>query len=218
MAAMRPLARVHWLIAVLIAGGAAAVCQSTLPATAPTMREIEEQPASVEYADGRVAVLAENSSLSEIIRDVARCAGMAVKGSIVDERVFGTYGPAAPAEVLTELLKGTGSNMLVLAGSSHVPELILTPKQGGPTPPRPVAQMAESEALEEAGSSGARAAGGGERGMGEQPVQASTDSDTAGLLQENAGSQVTDAEPDAKPAAQAEDRNSPEHPAEAAAQ
>ena len=136
IARMRPLAQVLYIGAVLSSWSSVAACQSTLPPMAPTMREIEEHPATVEYSDGRIAVVADNSSLNEILRDVARRAGMAVRGSVVDERVFGTYGPAAPAEVLTKLLQGTDSNMVVLAGSSHVPELILSPKQGGPTPPR----------------------------------------------------------------------------------
>jgi len=132
---MKPLAQVQWIATVLLAGSTAAICQSTMPPMAPTMREMEEHPAMVEYSDGRIAVVADNSSLNEILRDVARRAGMSVKGSVLDERVFGTYGPAAPAEVLSALLKGTDSNMMVVAGSSHAPELILTPKQGGPTPP-----------------------------------------------------------------------------------
>ena len=123
-----------------------AVCQSTLPPMAPTMREIEEHPATVEYSDGRVAVVADNSSLNEILRDVARRAGMAVNGSVIEERVFGTYGPAAPAEVLTALLKGTDNNMMVVAGSSHALQLILTPKHGGPTPPNPRAAEDRAEA------------------------------------------------------------------------
>ena len=171
------------------------MCQSTLPPTAPTMREIEEQPANVQYADGQIAVLADNSSLSEIIRDVARRAGMAVQGSVVDERVFGTYGPAAPAEVLSELLKGTGSNMVVLAGTSHVPELILTPKQGGPTPPRAIVEVAENEAADNPSSDAeeARATKKGE--ADEQPVQASTDLDKAGLSQEKPAAETADATP-----------------------
>src|SRR5690348_13838213 len=114
---MKPLAQVQWMATALLAGTAAAMCQSTLPPTAPTMRDIEEHPAMVEYSDGRVAVVADNSSLNEILRDIARRAGMSVKGSVLEERVFGTYGPAAPAEVLTALLKGTGSNMMVVAGA-----------------------------------------------------------------------------------------------------
>lgn len=146
---MKPLAQVQWITALLLAGSAIAVCQSALPPMAPTMREIEEHAATVEYSEGRVAVVADNSSLNDILRDVARRAGMAVKGSVIDERVFGTYGPAAPAEVLATLLKGTGSNMMVVAGSSRAAELILTPRQGGPTPPNPnAAKEAEAEMAE----------------------------------------------------------------------
>lgn len=201
MAGMRPLAQVPWIASILIAGSAVAVCQSTLPPTAPTVREIEEQPANVQYADGQIAVVADNSSLSEIIRDVARRAGMAVKGSVVDERVFGTYGPAAPAEVLTQLLKGTDSNMMVLAGASHVPELILTPKQGGPTPPRAIAEVAENEADADPRVEEALAAKKSE--ADEPPVQASTDQDKAGLSQDKANAEMADALPDTKPAANA---------------
>lgn len=192
MARMRPSARAQWTAVVLLAGSAVAVCQSTLPPMAPTMRDIEEQPANVEYVNGQVAVLAENSSLSEIIRDVARRAGMAVKGTVVDERVFGTYGPAAPAEVLTELLKGTGSNMIVLAGTSHAPELILTPKQGGPTPPKMETTDREATPLQAATLK--------EANVDEQPVQASTDSDKVGLTPETVAGENSESQPDAKPA------------------
>jgi len=117
------------------------------------MRDVEEHTATVEYSDGRIAVVADNSSLNEILRDVARRAGMAVEGSVIEERVFGKYGPAAPAEVLSALLVGTGSNMMVIASVSHVPKLILTPKHGNPTPPNPRAQeeraRAEAELIQQ---------------------------------------------------------------------
>jgi hypothetical protein len=200
---MRPLARVQWIAAALFFGTATAVSQSTLPPMAPTVREIEEQPANVEYADGQVAVLAENSSLSEIIRDVAKRAGMAVKGSVVDERVFGKYGPAAPAEVLSKLLQGTSSNMLVLSGISHVPELILTPKQGGTTPPRTIAEIAELARTEGEVDSGSALEDAQPVKMSqaeEQPVQASAESDRAGLPQDKVNADPSGVQPDAKPA------------------
>lgn len=178
---------------------------------APTMREIEEQPANVEYANGQVAVLAANSSLSEIIRDVARRAGMAVKGDVIDERVFGTYGPAAPAEVLTQLLKGTGSNMMVLAGISHVPELILTPKQGEPTPPRAVPEVVEAEPTPE------QAAPPKGTSENEQPVQASTDSDKAGLAQESISAGNSDRQADATATALDADSRNDQSPADSTA-
>jgi hypothetical protein len=222
MTRMRPFAQVQWIAAVLLIGSAVAACQSTLPPTAPTTREIDEQPANVEYANGQVAVLAENSSLNEIIRDVARRAGMAVKGSVIDERVYGTYGPAAPAEVLSKLLQGTGSNMLVLAGNSHVPELILTPKQGGPTPPRTIAEIAASEAEVDRGPDAHIGPDAGDAGPtkkdAEEPVQASTDSDKAGVSPEKASVERSDVQPDAKQAENADSKDSGQPASETPAQ
>jgi hypothetical protein len=63
---------------------------------------------------------------------------MKISGGVTDERVFGHYGPAQPAEILAELLDGTGSNMIIEQRDPSAPaELILTPRQGGPTPPNP---------------------------------------------------------------------------------
>jgi hypothetical protein len=216
---MKPLAQVRWITlrwvaAALFAGNPIALCQSTLPPTAPTMREIEEHPASVEYSGGQVAVLADNSSLSEIIRDVARRAGMAVKGDVVDERVFGTYGPAAPAEVLSDLLKGTGSNMMVVGGSSRAAaELILTPKQGGPTPPNPhvdVVAVAKAD-VDQQDRAAAKTSG-----ADPDTVQVPVDSDKAGVEQKPESTDTEAVGSDAHPATKvdtATDGASVEHPA-----
>jgi hypothetical protein len=99
----------------------------------------------VTYTNGLLSISAANSSLNQILRDISRLTGMKITGGVVDERVFGTYGPAAPAKILTTLLDGTGSNVLLIqnpAGSvvsrSTAPvELVLTPRHGGPTPPNP---------------------------------------------------------------------------------
>ena len=64
----------------------------------------------------------------------------------MDERVFGQYGPAAPDQILAELLDGTGSNMLFVKHDGNAtPELILTPRQGGPTPPNPNAVASDDK-------------------------------------------------------------------------
>jgi len=146
MEIMKAPAQVGWMAAMLLGLSAAAVCQSTLPPMAPTMRDVEEHPATVEYTDGRIAVTADNSSLKDILREIARRAGMAVEGSVIEERVFGQYGPGAPAEVLSALLVGTGTNIMVASGKSHAPQLILSPQHGGPTPPDPGAQRRRAEA------------------------------------------------------------------------
>ena len=105
---------------------------------APTALEKPTHRAAVLFARGRLTVVADNSSLNEILRDIARRAGIKIKGGVIDEQVYGTYGPAGPAEVLAALLKDTSSNM-VLAGEpeSAAVELVLTPREGGPTPPNP---------------------------------------------------------------------------------
>jgi hypothetical protein len=119
---------------------------STLPATPPTA--VPEYPptpaqqppkrAQVTYSNAILSISADNASLNQILRQISSTAGVKITGGVVDERVFGQYGPAPLPQILAELLDGTGSNMLLThpdGGAS--PELILTPRQGGPTPPNP---------------------------------------------------------------------------------
>ena len=121
---------------------------STLPATAATTPEPPPIPltpsqrppqrAQVTYADGALSVAADNASLNQILRQIASDTGMKITGGVTDDRVFGHYGPADPAQVLAMLLDGTGSNMILVHHDGAAPsELILTPRQGGPTPPSP---------------------------------------------------------------------------------
>ena len=138
--------------------------QTTLPPTNPTAlppvspiapppvrnntaAENGMHPAKVVYSAGKLEVEADNSSLNQILRDVSRQTGMKITGGVVDERVYGTYGPSAPADVLAKLLVGTGSNMVLMESSVEGPkELILTPRQGGPTPPSPNAPGFDNDA------------------------------------------------------------------------
>jgi hypothetical protein len=123
---------------------------STLPATQPTVPEQPQVPltpsqrppkrAQVTYADGMLSVSADNSSLNQILRQIATNTGMNITGGVTDERVFGQYGPGDTAHILAELLDGTGSNMIFVHRDDAEPaELILTPRQGGPSPPNPAA-------------------------------------------------------------------------------
>jgi hypothetical protein len=121
---------------------------STLPVTTPTAPVQPEIPltpqqrpaqrAQVIYADGALSITADNSSLNQILRQISSDTGIKITGGVADERVFGKYGPAAPAQVLAELLGGTGSNMILVhrENEAHA-ELILTPRQGSATPPNP---------------------------------------------------------------------------------
>jgi hypothetical protein len=94
--------------------------------------------ATVTYAAGLLNVRADNSSLNQILRAIARLTGMTITGGVTDERVFGNYGPAEPSTILATLLDGTGSNMLLREGPNNtLAELVLTPRAGGATPPNP---------------------------------------------------------------------------------
>jgi hypothetical protein len=152
-------------------GGAAGFGQSALPPTSPTAAsspaasppavranapaKAAPQHASVVYSGGQLEVSADDSSLNQILRDIARATGMKITGGVTDERVFGKYGPAGASEVLSNLLDGTGSNMLLKETADKVPaELILSPRTGGPTPPNPNApgfddDSSSSEAAEQ---------------------------------------------------------------------
>ncbi|HZY60904.1 MAG TPA: hypothetical protein VFE38_00155 [Edaphobacter sp.] len=111
---------------------------STMLLPAQTSQQQSPQAAQITYANGQLSVSAHNSSLNEILRDISRHTGMKISGGVTDERVFGQYGPAAPSVVLGQLLDGTGSNMLLLQATATSPaELILTPRNGSPTPPDP---------------------------------------------------------------------------------
>lgn len=116
---------------------------STLPATSvptppPTPSQLPPHRAQITYAAGELSVSASNSSLNQILREISHETGLKISGGVTDERVFGQYGPGVPAQVLAALLDGTGSNMLILHSDGPTPgELILTPRQGGATPPNP---------------------------------------------------------------------------------
>ena len=125
---------------------------SALPATLSppelprTPAQLPAHPADVTYANGMLTISASNSSLNQILRDVSRQTAMKISGGVVDERVFGQYGPSPAAQILNTLLDGTSSNVLLVQRGGPAPsELILTPRQGGPSPPNPDAAALEEE-------------------------------------------------------------------------
>lgn len=126
---------------------------TTVPELPPTPAQLPAHQADVTYANGVLSVSASNSSLNQILHDISRQTGMKITGGVVDERVFGQYGPSSASQVLATLLDGTGSNMfLVQSGGPAPAELILTPRQGGPSPPNPNAMaMDDPEQPEDRG-------------------------------------------------------------------
>ncbi len=110
------------------------------PATPPAPTNLLEQPplpATVTERNNSLAVKADNSSLRDILRQVASQTGMKLDGLGGDERVFGSFGPGAPREVLTSLLNGTGYNVLMVGDlpNGAPRQLVLMRKSGGASAP-----------------------------------------------------------------------------------
>jgi hypothetical protein len=111
---------------------------STMAATALATTPPSSKPriAQVSFHDGLLDVRADDSSLQQILRSIARRTGMKITGGVADQRVFGNYGPAPAPTVLATLLDGTGVNMLLRTTPDAVPEdLVLTPQTGAVSPP-----------------------------------------------------------------------------------
>ena len=107
-----------------------------VPASPPKPAQQAARTAVVTYVDGKLLVVADNSGLNSTLRAISRAAGIKLTGSAGEDRVYGTYGPASPASVLSDLIDGSGSNMLFVQGAgAQQSELILTPRTGGASPP-----------------------------------------------------------------------------------
>jgi len=91
-------------------------------------------PAQVNLYAGNLSVIAENSTLSGIMHDITAKTGMTVEGLSTDQRIFGTYGPSNPREVLYSLLNGMGYNIMMVGDQSNgAPrQLLLSPRTGKP--------------------------------------------------------------------------------------
>ena len=81
-----------------------------------------QQPAGeaqIVFSGDTLSIRADNSSLSAILHQVASKSGMQIEGLSGDERVFGTFGPGAPRDVLADLLNGTAYNLVLLGDLSN---------------------------------------------------------------------------------------------------
>jgi hypothetical protein len=109
------------------------------------------QKAVVRLGGDGLYIKAENSSLSQILRDISIATGTKVSGQAGEERIFGTYGPADANEVMSALLYGSDYNVLMVGstGSGAPRELVLTRRStasaGGASPAPPVRNEDDTE-------------------------------------------------------------------------
>ncbi|MGA2217903.1 MAG: hypothetical protein ABSG51_07445 [Terracidiphilus sp.] len=96
-------------------------------------------PASVVWDSHGLRIDAANSSLQQILDDISTTTGAKVEGMDKDERVFGSYGPGQARDVLSQLLEGSGYNILMIGdqGQGTPRQIVLTVRtSGGPTQAR----------------------------------------------------------------------------------
>ncbi|MGC9158350.1 MAG: hypothetical protein ACP5FH_05115 [Terracidiphilus sp.] len=94
-------------------------------------------PAAVVWDSHGLRIDAANSSLKQILKDVTAATGTKIEGFGTDQRIFGNYGPGSTREVLSQLLQGSGYNILMIGNQDQGAPLqvILTPSPNGPAPP-----------------------------------------------------------------------------------
>jgi len=118
--------------------------QPALVAPAPETPPEPEQPkwpafdpaaqGSVVWDSQGLRIDAANSSLQQILKDVSTATGAKVDGLTTDERVFGAYGPGQTRDVLSQLLQGSGYNVIMIGdrGQGTPRQILLSPRPHQP--------------------------------------------------------------------------------------
>jgi hypothetical protein len=117
---------------------AAPAASAPEPVAPPPDWPINDKPvaATVVWDSHGLRIDADNSSLEQILNDVSTDTGAKVEGLDTDQRVFGTYGPGPARQVLSELLDGTGYNVLMYGdqGEGTPRAIVLSTPPTGPAP------------------------------------------------------------------------------------
>jgi hypothetical protein len=104
-------------------------------------------PAKVTWDMRGLTIEAANSSLDEILKDVATATGAKLDGKVGDERVFGSYGPGSARDVISQLLDGTPYNVLMVGdqGEGTPRQIVLSNRPTGPAPVNNAQNNSEEE-------------------------------------------------------------------------
>jgi hypothetical protein len=104
-------------------------------------------PATVTWDSQGLRVDATNSSLAQILQDVATATGAKVEGFDADQRVFGVFGPGTARDVLSQLLQGSGYNFVMFGeqGQGTPREIVLTVRHAGTATPAATPAPAKDE-------------------------------------------------------------------------
>ena len=137
---VHPAARAHKKPTAAKAAAPAAPVPPPAPAEPPPPNwPANDKPAeaSVVWNSHGLLVQAKNSSLDQILKEVALKTGVKVEGMGADQRIFGVYGPGPARDVLTQLLDGSGYNILMVGeqGQGTPRRIVLSGRPAGAEPP-----------------------------------------------------------------------------------
>jgi hypothetical protein len=100
---------------------------------------VNDSPAkpTVTWDSQGLKIDASNASLHQILNDVSTATGTKVEGFAADERVFGEYGPGQARDILSQLLHGSGYNVLMIGdqGEGTPRQVVLSPRKAGGASP-----------------------------------------------------------------------------------
>ena len=90
-------------------------------------------PAAVTWNSQGLSIQATNSSLRQILEDVATATGAKLEGTVSEQRIFGVYGPGQARDVIIQLLQGSGYNVLMIGdqGRGAPSRILLTARSAG---------------------------------------------------------------------------------------
>jgi hypothetical protein len=91
------------------------------------------EPARIVWDSHGLRIEAANASLSDILSEVSTLTGAHVDGFATDARVYGQYGPGPARDILSQLLEGTGYNVIMIGdlGEGAPRQIVLSTRQAG---------------------------------------------------------------------------------------
>jgi hypothetical protein len=104
-------------------------------------------PAAITWDSQGLLIDAANSSLEQILMEVSTLTGAKLEGFDADQRVFGAFGPGPARDVLSQLLLGSGYNVVMIGdqGQGTPRRIVLSFRHGGGTTPAATPAPASSE-------------------------------------------------------------------------
>jgi hypothetical protein len=99
--------------------------------------------AAVAWDSQGLRIEANNSSLGQILKEIGTLTGAQIDGFSDDRRIFGTFGPGPTGGVISELLQGSGYNVVMVGdqGAGTPRQIVLTsrnPSQAADNASKPV--------------------------------------------------------------------------------